>query len=98
MCMKKPQGKGFELARKHISSCLLEVEQMRKSADFLRSIGCLTSKDSVPVETTASGRCPVGFDTNLNIRTSAPAPPRAIKTLSWDMVRNTENVLLFFSF
>ncbi|KNA16746.1 hypothetical protein SOVF_086350 isoform B [Spinacia oleracea] len=85
MCMKKPQGKGFELARKHISSCLLEVEQMRKSADFLRSIGCLTSKDSVPVETTASGRCPVGFDTNLNIRTSAPAPPRAIKTLSWDM-------------
>lgn len=85
MCMKKPQGRGFQLARKHISSCLLEVENMRKSADFLRSIGCLTSKDAVPMETTASGRHPVGFDTNLNIRTSAPAPPRAIKTLSWDM-------------
>ncbi|XP_021741786.1 N-alpha-acetyltransferase 35, NatC auxiliary subunit-like isoform X1 [Chenopodium quinoa] len=85
MCMKKPQGRGFELARKHISSCLLELEQMQKSAEFLRSIGCLTRKDTVPVETTASGYHPIGFDANLNIRTSAPAPPRAIKTLSWDM-------------
>ncbi|XP_021760739.1 uncharacterized protein LOC110725582 isoform X4 [Chenopodium quinoa] len=86
MCMKKPQGRGFELARKHISSCLLELQQMQKSAEFLRSIGCLTRKDTVPMETTASGRHPVGFDANLNIRSSALAPPRAIKTLSWDMV------------
>lgn len=87
--MKRPQGRGFELARKHISSCLLEVEQMQKSTSFLRSVGCLACEDLVPVETTASGRHPVGFDSNLNIRASAPAPPRAIKTLSWDMVRNT---------
>ncbi|KMT02776.1 hypothetical protein BVRB_8g193630 isoform A [Beta vulgaris subsp. vulgaris] len=85
MCMRRPQGRGFELAKKHISSCLIEVEHMRKSADFLRSIGCLTCKDAAPVETTASSRHPVGFDANLNARTSAPAPPRAIKTLSWDM-------------
>lgn len=68
---------------------------MQKSADFLRSIGCLTCKDAAPVETTASSRHPVGFDANLNARTSAPAPPRAIKTLSWDMVKNTENFLFF---
>ncbi|XP_057550046.1 uncharacterized protein LOC130828207 [Amaranthus tricolor] len=85
MCMKKPQGRGFELARKHILSCLLEVEHMQKSADFLRSVGCMKPKDALPVETTASGRHPVGFDGNLNVRASAPAPPRAIKTLSWDM-------------
>ncbi|KAL2929765.1 N-alpha-acetyltransferase 35 NatC auxiliary subunit [Bienertia sinuspersici] len=85
LCMKRPQGRGFELARKHISSCLLEVEHMRKSTEFLTSVGSLSYKDAVPMETTASGRHPVGFDANLNTRASAPAPPRAIKTLNWDM-------------
>lgn len=84
MCMRRPQGRGFDLARKHISSCLLELENLHKSSDFLRSAGCLTCNDDL-VETTASGRQPLGFDVNLNIRTSAPAPPRAIKTLSWGM-------------
>lgn len=68
---------------------------MQKSADFLRSVGCMKPKDALPVETTASGRHPVGFDGNLNVRASAPAPPRAIKTLSWDMVRNL--MMCYFS-
>jgi len=85
--MRRPQGRGLELARKHISSCLLELEHLRKSSDFLRSVGSLAYNNALLAETTASGCQPLGFDANLNIRTSAPAPPRAIKTLSWEMVR-----------
>ncbi|KAK9697967.1 hypothetical protein RND81_08G073700 [Saponaria officinalis] len=84
-CMRRPQGRGFELARKHISSCLLELENVQKSSHFLKSVGFLMGKDAIQSETTASGRQPIGFDTNLNLRTSAPAPPRAMKTLSWEL-------------
>ncbi|XP_074281144.1 uncharacterized protein LOC141606055 isoform X2 [Silene latifolia] len=84
-CMRRPLGRGFELARKHISSCLLELENAQKSAAFLRSVGFLNSKDTIQSETTGSGRQPIGFDTSLNLRISAPAPPRAMKILSWEM-------------
>lgn len=84
-CMKRPQGKGFELARKHISSCFLELEQIHKSAEFLQSVAGRICVISVPVPTTASGCNSVGFDAKLNVRSSAPAPPRSMKTLSWKM-------------
>ncbi|GAB4828240.1 hypothetical protein Ancab_035152 [Ancistrocladus abbreviatus] len=85
MCMKRPQGRGFELARKHIASCLSELERMRRSSEFIRSVAGTICEDNIVVNTTASGRQPIGFDANLNFRSSAPAPPRTIKTLSWKM-------------
>lgn len=85
LCMRRSQGRGLELARKHVSSCLSELEHLRKSSDFLHSVGCSAYNNALLAETTASGCQPLGFDDNLNIRTSAPAPPRSIKTLSWEM-------------
>ncbi|GMH04559.1 hypothetical protein Nepgr_006399 [Nepenthes gracilis] len=85
MCMRRPQGRGFDLARKHISSCLSELERIRISSEFLRLVASKICDDGTLVRTTASGRQPVGFDANVNIRSSAPAPPRAIRTLSWKM-------------
>ncbi|KAK4713053.1 hypothetical protein R3W88_018960 [Solanum pinnatisectum] len=82
--MKRPQGRGLELAKKHIACCFEELESMIKSAEFLRSINAPgTSEDGMKNETTASGCQPVGFDSTLNSRLSAPTPPRAIETISW---------------
>ncbi|CAK9136483.1 unnamed protein product [Ilex paraguariensis] len=83
-CMRRPQGRGLELARKHIASCLLELDSILKSAEFLGSNNaCETSLDGIEGRTTASGRQPIGFDSTLNNRLAAPTPPRAIKILSW---------------
>lgn len=82
-CMRRPQGRGFEMARKHIASCILELESILKSAEFLRFGVCGTCKDGIEGKTTASGHTPIGFDASLNSRSAAPTPPRAIKILSW---------------
>nr|XP_027072791.1 N-alpha-acetyltransferase 35, NatC auxiliary subunit-like isoform X2 [Coffea arabica] len=83
-CMRRPQGKGLELARKHITSCLSELDSMLKLEEFLKCKSiCRTVKDATDDETTASGCQPIGFDSSLNSRLSAPTPPRAIKLLSW---------------
>ncbi|XP_018826790.1 N-alpha-acetyltransferase 35, NatC auxiliary subunit isoform X1 [Juglans regia] len=81
--MRRPQGRGLELARKHISSCILELECILKSSEFLRSSACGSCEDVLDDSTTGSGCQPVGFDASLNSRLSAPTPPRAIKILSW---------------
>ncbi|CAM8925549.1 unnamed protein product [Rhodiola kirilowii] len=81
--MRRPQGRGLELARKHITSCLSELESMLKSAAFLKCEENGNSKEGMDDETTASGRLPVGFDATLNSRICSPTPPRSIKTLSW---------------
>ncbi|OAY47022.1 N-alpha-acetyltransferase 35, NatC auxiliary subunit isoform X2 [Manihot esculenta] len=82
-CMKRPQGRGMELARKHIATCISELESIYKSAEFLLSNASGTCEDGMEDRTTASGCQPVGFDTSLNCRISAPTPPRSIKLLSW---------------
>ncbi|CAL1414776.1 unnamed protein product [Linum trigynum] len=83
-CMRRPQGKGLELARKHIASSISELECIRKSADFLISTASGGCSIGIEDRTTASGRQPIGFDASLNSRVSAPAPPRSIKMLSWN--------------
>ncbi|XP_056162496.1 uncharacterized protein LOC115684199 isoform X5 [Syzygium oleosum] len=82
MCLKRPQGRGLQLARKHISSCLSELEIIRKSTEVLQSNDRGTHNCGED-KTTASGRRPVGFDASINTRLSAPTPPRSIKILSW---------------
>lgn len=82
-CMRRPQGRGLELARKHIASCISELECMLNSSEFLRSRTVGTHEGSIEDKTTASGCQPIGFDASLNCRLSAPTPPRAIKILSW---------------
>ncbi|KAH1107749.1 hypothetical protein J1N35_011517 [Gossypium stocksii] len=82
-CMKRPQGRGLESARKHIASCLTELESILKSAGFLRSCFDESCEGDIDDKTTASGFEPIGFDAMLNSRLSAPTPPRAIKILSW---------------
>lgn len=82
--MRRPQGKGLKLARKHIAYCLSELDSMLKLGEFLRSnnsYGIIINGSEN--ETTASGCQPIGFDPTLNSRLSAPTPPRAIKLLSW---------------
>lgn len=86
MCMRRPQGRGLELARKHIASCLSELKCILKSAEFLRSRACGKCEDGIEDKTTASGCDPIGFDASLNSRLSAPTPPRAIRILSWKKV------------
>ncbi|GFS30812.1 MAK10 homologue [Actinidia rufa] len=81
--MRRPQGRGFELARKHIASCLSELDSILNSSEFLRSNACGPCKDGVEHSTTATGCLPIGFDASLNCRLSAPTPPRSIKILSW---------------
>ncbi|KAK7832622.1 n-alpha-acetyltransferase 35 [Quercus suber] len=81
--MRRPQGRGLELARKHIATCLSELDCIYRSSDFLRSSASGTSEDGIEDRTTASGCQPIGFDASLNCRLSAPTPPRAIKILSW---------------
>lgn len=85
MSMKRPQGRGLELARKHIASCILEIDHIRKSSEFLRAGAQEMSKQNVG-NTTASGCQPIGFDASLNSRLSAPTPPRAMKILCWEKV------------
>lgn len=89
-CMRRPQGRGLELARKHIASCLLELDLIRNSSTFLSNSSFGISKDDLEDTTTASGRQPIGFDSSLNCRLSAPTPPRAIKLLSWKKVRKLD--------
>uniref|UniRef100_A0A0D9VMA0 N-alpha-acetyltransferase 35, NatC auxiliary subunit n=1 Tax=Leersia perrieri TaxID=77586 RepID=A0A0D9VMA0_9ORYZ len=92
-CLRKPHGRGLELARKHVASCLAELSLMLKSRDFLRSQSNNTSQQGDEA-TTASGVCPVGFDASLNSRLLSPAPPRAVKIVSWsDAIRYYEKLL-----
>ncbi|KAL8502716.1 hypothetical protein ACS0TY_021726 [Phlomoides rotata] len=93
-CLRRPQGKGLELAKKHIASCLPELDSMLKSEGFLRlncARGTLEDKED---KTTASGCQPIGFDSTLNSRSAAPTPPRAIKLLSWKKAINYFQKLL----
>ncbi|KAJ7956748.1 N-alpha-acetyltransferase 35 NatC auxiliary subunit [Quillaja saponaria] len=83
-CMRRPQGRGLELARKHIASCISELECIRKSAEFLRCSARRTSTDCINATTTASGCQPIGFDASINSRLSAPMPPRSIKIFGWE--------------
>uniref|UniRef100_A0A7I4CUE3 N-alpha-acetyltransferase 35, NatC auxiliary subunit n=1 Tax=Physcomitrium patens TaxID=3218 RepID=A0A7I4CUE3_PHYPA len=83
--MDKPQGRGLEMARKHILVALSELQNIRSSSAFL-SFG--QAPDSV-VESkergsTASGRVAIGFDECVNRRLLAPTPPRSISILSWE--------------
>lgn len=91
MCMRRPQGRGFELGRKHIASCLSELDCILKSAVFIRSNNvCGSCEGEIEDKTTASGCQPIGFDSTLNSRLCAPTPPRAIKILSWKKVQILE--------
>ncbi|XP_058115623.1 uncharacterized protein LOC131258366 isoform X2 [Magnolia sinica] len=83
LCMRKPQGRGLELAKKHIALCLSELDCIHRSLEFLRSNASGFCQDDNEDRTTASGCKPIGFDSSLNSRLSAPTPPRAIKLLSW---------------
>lgn len=85
MSMRRPQGRGLELARKHIASCISELDCILKSSAFLRaSVQGMCEKN---VEDTTASGCPaIGFDATLNCRLSAPTPPRSIKILSWKKV------------
>ncbi|PON77085.1 NatC N(alpha)-terminal acetyltransferase, Mak10 subunit [Parasponia andersonii] len=83
-CLRRPQGRGLELARKHIASCISELECILSSSEFLRTSASGACEDGLEDKTTASGCQPVGFDANLNSRLSAPTPPRAIQILSWN--------------
>lgn len=83
VCMRKPQGRGLELARKHLALCRSELACVGRSVEFLRSNAYGTCLDDVEDSTTASGCKPVGFDVSLNSRLSAPTPPRSIRLLSW---------------
>ncbi|CAL9222727.1 unnamed protein product [Arabidopsis halleri] len=82
-CMRRPQGRGLELARKHIAYCISELDSVLESAESLRLDIVENGKTEIEESTTASGRSPIGFDPTLNKRLSAPTPPRAIKLLSW---------------
>jgi hypothetical protein len=85
-CLRKPHGRGLELAQKHVASCLTELSLMLNSRDFLRSQSNNTQQQGDEICTTASGVRPVGFDASLNSRLLSPAPPRAVKLLSWSDV------------
>ncbi|KDP30242.1 hypothetical protein JCGZ_17024 [Jatropha curcas] len=82
-CMRRPQGRGMELAKKHIAACLSELQSIYNSAVFLQSDVHGTCENGIEDRSTASGRQPIGFDASLNSRISAPTPPRSIKLLSW---------------
>ncbi|KAJ3695497.1 hypothetical protein LUZ60_000874 [Juncus effusus] len=94
--MRKPEGRGLELARKHIASCLSELDLMRKSEKFLKSQPHILFQENQEsnYNTTASGLNPVGFDSSVNNRLLSPTPPRAAKILSWiDAVMYFEKLL-----
>ncbi|XP_073062538.1 uncharacterized protein [Primulina eburnea] len=94
-CMRRPQGKGLELAKKHIVSCLWELDSILKSEEFLRTTRARgTLEDRLEDKTTASGCRPIGFDSTLNSRSATPTPPRAIRLLSWKEAVNYFRKLL----
>ena len=95
--MRRPQGRGLELARKHIASCMLELDSIHRSAEFLRANVYKTCKEALEDRTTGSGCEPIGFDASLNCRLSAPTPPRAIKILSWIKV-SAQSKLIYLAF
>lgn len=78
--MNKPQGRGLEMAHKHITAALSELRSIQESSEFL-SRSCDGSSNSG--KTTASGRRAIGFDASVNRRLSAPTPPRSINIVSW---------------
>ncbi|KAM0883840.1 hypothetical protein ACQ4PT_031369 [Festuca glaucescens] len=93
-CMRRPHGRGLDLARKHITSCLTELSLMLKSQEFLKSRSDITLQQGDARCTTASGCRPIGFDVSLNSRLLSPAPPRAVEILSWsDAIRYFEKLL-----
>ncbi|KAJ1281484.1 hypothetical protein BS78_04G309500 [Paspalum vaginatum] len=93
-CMRKPQGRGLELAKKHVASCLTELRLMLKSQEFLKCQSNIMLQQGDENCTTASGCQPVGFDASLNSRLLSPTPPRAVKVLSWsDAIRYFEKLL-----
>ncbi|KAL5211511.1 hypothetical protein ABZP36_022358 [Zizania latifolia] len=93
-CLRKPHGRGLELARKHVASCLTYLNLMLKSRDFLKSQSNNTLQQGDEISTTASGVHPIGFDAGLNSRLLSPAPLRAVKILSWsDSIRYFEKLL-----
>lgn len=81
--MGKSQGRGLALAQKHIVSGLSQLRSIRESLEFLSFNARGSFQDNESERTTASGCRPIGFDSSLNRRLSAPAPPRAIRILSW---------------
>lgn len=85
MSIRRPQGRGLELARKHIASCISELDCILKSSEFLRASAQGMSEQIIE-GTTASGCQAIGFDASLNCRLSAPTPPRSIKILCWEKV------------
>ncbi|KAL1554833.1 N-alpha-acetyltransferase 35, NatC auxiliary subunit-like [Salvia divinorum] len=93
-CLRKPQGRGLELAKKHIISCLSELDSMLNTEEFLRHNSACGTVGNEDEKTTASGCQPVGFDSTLNSRSAAPTPPRAIKLLSWKKAVNYFQKLL----
>lgn len=84
----------MELAKKHIISCLSELDSMLKTEEFLRHNCARETVENEEDKTTASGCLPVGFDPTLNSRSAAPTPPRAIKLLSWKKAVNYFQKLL----
>ncbi|RDX89604.1 hypothetical protein CR513_28652, partial [Mucuna pruriens] len=78
---EKPQGRDLELARKHIASCILEIDYIRKYSGFLRANAHGMSEQSGD-NTTIPGCQPMGFDASLNCRLSTPIPPLAIKSIA----------------
>jgi hypothetical protein len=64
MCMRKPQGRGLEVVRKCIASCLSELASMRESSRFLVSDAYGSSQVDVEDRITTFGGQPVGFDAN----------------------------------
>lgn len=83
--MGKPQGRGLEMAHKHIVSGLSELAGIRESSNFLSSISSRSCKVECDNRTTASGQEAVGFDASINSRLLTPTPPRSINILSWKM-------------
>ncbi|KAG0578924.1 hypothetical protein M758_4G058200 [Ceratodon purpureus] len=83
--MDKPQGRGLEMARKHIAIALSELQNIRSSSAFL-SFGQAPdpSTESKERGSTASGRVAIGFDESVNRRLLAPTPPRSINIFTWD--------------
>lgn len=79
--MSKPQGRGLEMARKHIPVALSEMKGIQQSSEFLSS--CYGVETATSDKTTGSGRQAIGFDAKVNRRVSAPTPPRCINILSW---------------
>ncbi|KQK01201.1 N-alpha-acetyltransferase 35, NatC auxiliary subunit [Brachypodium distachyon] len=82
-CLRRPHGRGLDLARKHVASCLSELSLMLKSQEFLKSQSNITLQQGDESCTTASGCRPFGFDVSLNSRLMSAAPPRAVKILTW---------------